>query len=639
MSLSHLIEYPDPEQRTVSKLVQSAMSKFSDRIFLGEPGALHDKPAGSPYQFETYAQISAKLWGLARGLDALGVKRGARIGIWSINRIDWCVTDLAAAVAGFVSVPLYDTLGTGAVEFVTGHAELEVLVGSRDKLSQMIELRSKFPHVRYVVMMDGRPSDKRFLAEQRAAGKATDVLALSELIAKGAGLTTKFEEASPDDLYTIMYTSGTTGDPKGVMLTNRNVMSSAAALLLRVSKEYDHEQHYLLSYMPLAHIYERVLELINLTRGQAIGYFTGDIKKLPEDIALLRPTVLPGVPRVFQRVYDAIYQQVNASNVIRRTLFSWAVEDKQEAEKVRGTTPIWDKLVFSKVRERLGGRIKFMSSGSAPMSPLTAEFMRGVFGTAFVEGYGLTETAASGTAMEVDADGRYYGDYGHIGKPLQCNEFKLMDVPDMDYLTTDKPCPRGEICVRGHNVFIGYYKEPGKTAEVMEDGWFRTGDIGLLRADGNYQIIDRKKNIFKLSQGEYIRAEHIEREYGRSEWVLNNNVFVYGDSYKNHLVGVIVPNIEYARVSGKLKEWGLESASPAQICQDQRVREAVMESLTKAANDAKLQGFERMARVHLHPDEWTPENGMLTPSFKLKRHFMTQFFKPQLDALYATAKL
>jgi long-chain acyl-CoA synthetase len=332
-----------------------------------------------------------------------------------------------------------------------------------------------------------------------------------------------------------------TGNPKGAILKHVNLVSAVGGVNSLMPPEFLSETDIALSYLPAAHIYERSVDLTSIDCGRALGFSQGDNTKLAEDVAELKPTLFPGVPRVWQRMYDRINAQVSGSNLIARQMFQRGLAAKTDAiaHGISDQT-LWDRLVFSKVAARFGGRLKVLISGAAPISATVAEFIHIAFQAPMLEGYGLTETCATLTLGVLDCPnmGR------DVGIPLPCNEVKLVDVPDMGYLTTDQPHPRGEIWVRGFNVFSGYFKLPEVTAECLTpDGWFQTGDVGQWQPNGSLKIIDRKKvrltaseqtappsraaahsvasrclscpcqNLFKLSQGEYIRPEHIEGAY------------------------------------------------------------------------------------------------------------------------------
>jgi long-chain acyl-CoA synthetase len=292
---------------------------------------------------------------------------------------------------------------------------------------------------------------------------------------------------------------------------------------------------------------------------------------------------------------------------------------------------LWDRIIFNKVRAVFGGRVRLMVSGSAPISGEVLDFMRIAFCCDVLEGYGMTETAAAAT-------GTFPGEIGtaHVGVPNMCVELKLMDVPDMDYLATDLPYPRGEICLRGHNIFKGYYKDPEKTKEALdEEGWLHTGDIGQINSNGTLSIIDRKKNIFKLAQGEYIAPEKIENVY--ITLPLLAQLYVHGDSLESSLVAVVVPDpevfVDWARaICGK------KTATMEELCRNAVVRKAMLAELTQVGQAAKLQGFEQIKHLHLEPNLFTVENGLLTPTFKAKRDKCAAHYKPIIQELYAELK-
>ncbi|RCH89090.1 Long chain acyl-CoA synthetase 7 peroxisomal, partial [Rhizopus stolonifer] len=286
---------------------------------------------------------------------------------------------------------------------------------------------------------------------------------------------------------------------------------------------------------------------------------------------------------------------------------------------------LWDRVVFATIRQKLGGRLRFILSGSAPVSPDVIDFMRICFSAKVYEGYGQTENFCAGCLTITDDNTS-----GVVGAPFPCSEIKLVDVPDMDYLSTDKPHPRGEICIRGHAVMREYYKSPEKTAETIDqDGWLHTGDIGMFDAANRLVIIDRLKNIFKLSQGEYIAPEKIEGVYQKHELVAQ--AYVYGDSMQASLVGVIVPDKE------SFKAWTQEQfSSVSNPYEDDQVKKEYLKTLTAFGKQNDLKGFEQIRAVYLTPKEFNIDNDLLTPTFKLKRETAKKTFQSQIDAMYAT---
>ncbi|GJZ83991.1 long chain acyl- synthetase 6, peroxisomal-like protein, partial [Tanacetum coccineum] len=345
-----------------------------------------------------------------------------------------------------------------------------------------------------------------------------------------------------------------------------------------------------------------------------------DSMKLMDDMVSLRPTVFFGVPRVFNRLYAGITSAVQSSGVLRKRLFNAAYAAKRQAIlDGKNSSAMWDTLVFNKIQGMLGGRVRFIMSAASPLSPDVLEFLRVCLGCVFLEAYGMTENSCAISNMD-------FGDNlcGHVGSPSPACEIKLVDVPEMDYTSADQPHPRGEICIRGPTVFQGYYKDEVQTREIIdEDGWLHTGDIGLWLPEGRLKIIDRKKNIFKLSQGEYVAAEKIENVYVNSKFVAQCFVYgmidftfisVSGDSLKSSLVAVVSLDED------AFKAWaaaeGIECKDFRQLCNDPRARAAVLADMTQVAKKAQLRGFECVKAVTLVVEPFTMENGLLTPTFK-----------------------
>jgi len=635
-SPDRILEHPYEGVATLYDNYLRALSLYPHNACLGTRRYNADGTRGE-YEFSTFKQVAEKAENLASGLVNLGIRAGDRIGTYSINREEVVLAELAANLQSFTTVPLYDTLGEDAVEYVVGHAEIAVIICSRDKTDKVLAVASKLPKLRYVVQMEdfaqrAKVGDKYKASEDWSkylAGTQVKLIELLDVFKSGQTGRQQHVPPKPDDLASILYTSGTTGEPKGVMILHRNMVSSVAGAI-KSTPIYPTDVH--LSYLPLAHIFERIVMISGMSAGASLGFYQGDVKKLVDDIAELKPTTFVGVPRVFHRIYDKIMQGINESPWPRRKLFYYAFQAKTDALRKGEETPYWDTIVFSKIKARFGGRIRVVISGSAPLSPTVQHFLRVCLGCPVLQGYGLSETCAVATVATPEHTG-----YGHVGVPSQCCEIKLFSVPEMEYNVTDvdeegRPTPRGEVCVRGPNVFVGYYKMDEATkATFTEDGYLQTGDIGRWNPDGTLSIIDRKKNIFKLSQGEYIAAEKLEGVFTRSAYI--SQMFVYGDSYKSYLVGVVVLDLE-ALVPWAKQNLKTNDYSGAALCANPEVQQFIMQEITTQARNAKLRGFELVKAVHLEHAEFSIDNGLVTPTFKLKRAALKKHYEDVLSKLY-----
>ncbi|CAG5992986.1 unnamed protein product [Menidia menidia] len=354
-----------------------------------------------------------------------------------------------------------------------------------------------------------------------------------------------------------------------------------------------------------------------LVQGARIGFFQGDIRKLPDDLNTLKPTMFPVVPRLLNRMYDKIFGQANSP--VKRWLLNFAYRRKQ-AEMSKGIMrrdSIWDRLIFRKVQASLGGHVRLMLTGAAPISPTVLTFLRAALGCQFYEGYGQTECTA-GCTMTTP------GDWSAV---------KLVDVPEMNYLAVNG---EGEVCVKGANVFLGYLNDPEKTAEAIDaDGWLHTGDIGKWLPNGTLKIVDRKKHIFKLAQGEYIAPEKIENIYIRSDAVAQ--VFVHGDSLQAHLIAVVVPDPDFLS-SWTKRTLGLQG-SYEELCSKADVKVAILEDMLRLGKEGGLKSFEQVKDIYIHTELFSIDNGLLTPTMKAKRNELLQHFRSQLDELYAGTKM
>jgi len=610
-----------------------------------------DGPKRGAYVWESYEDVDTVVRQLASGLLDLGCKAEDNIGLFSINRAEWLMTALAAYSQRMRVVSLYATLGEDAVEYIANHAEIGVVVVEKANLKKVIHLIPKVPTLKTIIQFDPNPLYKNVgdvvTEADREACKAAGVtlLGFSEVVARGKEKEQFPAEVLGEDLAMIMYTSGTTGVPKGAMLRHSNIIAAAASVpsIIQLQETDVH-----ISYLPLAHIFESVIIHAVTVYGGAVGFFQGNVKKLTDDFQALSPSILIGVPRVFQKVYQKVFAGVAAKNFIARWYFGKAYNG--QCTQLRANKPrfaSYDNKVFIPLRNRIGlSKVRFILTGAAPCPPYLMEFLKVVVGCAVTQGYGMTEGSAGQCVTRIDDP-----NVGHCGPPLSSNDLKLRDVPDMNYLHTDKPYPRGEILVRGANVFAGYFKNPEATAETLtEDGWLCTGDIGRINPNGTISVIDRKKNLFKLAQGEYIAVEKVEAVYSKSPVV--SQLWVYGNSFKSTVMAVIVPNAEYVVAHAKGKGWWScdEAVGSPAYCEafdklfqgphKDELKKFVFDELKKEAGS--LKGFEKIqdviveSKIDASLTGFTEANNCLTPTFKLRRPYLLDRYRVQLKALYTT---
>ena len=543
---------------------------------------------------------------VSRGLVALGVKPGDRIAlITNSNRHEWDILDHAVMQIGAVDVPIYPTMTPDDCEYILNHAEALYCFVSNEELYQKIEsIRGKCSSLKGVYTFD----------EVKGAANWKSLFQLGE--------STRQEEVdqlraavNETDLATIIYTSGTTGLPKGVMLSHRNISSNAINSEERLPL-LEKGKSQCLSFLPVSHIYERMLHYMYIANG--IHMYLGGMDTIKDDLAVARPHIFTGVPRLFEKFYDGIYQKGMANTGIKKKLFSWAHDLALQWEP-DGANGAWyefqlaiaRKLVFSKVKAALGlTDIRAVASGSAALQMRLAKFFNGA-GIPVLEGYGLTETSPVITVNTMRKPNMLKP--GTVGKVIADVEVKIAED--------------GEILCKGPNVMMGYYREPEKTAEVLKDGWFSTGDIGEIK-DGFLRITDRKKELFKTSGGKYVAPQVIENAMKESIHI--EQIIVVGDGQK-FPAALIVPEFI------SLKEW----ASQAGVAVDQemnwlkdvRVIKRMEEEINRI--NARFGGWEQIKAFRLLPRPFTIEAGEITPTLKLKRKQICNNWKSEIDSIYA----
>nr|GLL29154.1 long chain acyl-CoA synthetase 4-like [Ipomoea trifida] len=602
-----------------------SVEKYPNNRMLGRREIVNGK-AGK-YVWMTYKEVYDVVMKVGSSIRSCGVEQGGKCGIYGANCPEWMISMEACNAHGLYCVPLYDTLGAGAVEFIISHAEVTIAFSEEKK---MPELLKTFPnaakYLKTVVSLG------KVAPEQKEEFEKFGVVVYpwEEFLLLGKDKDFDLPVKKKTDICTIMYTSGTTGDPKGVMISNNSIVTLIAGVkrLLECANEALTANDVYLSFLPLAHIFDRAIEECFIHHGASIGFWRGDVKLLVEDIGELKPTVFCAVPRVLDRIYSGLQQKISTGGLVKNTMFNFAYAFKfhnmKKGRRHYEASPLCDKMVFSKVKAGLGGRVRIILSGAAPLASHIETFLRVVACAHVLQGYGLTETCA-GTFVSLP---NQLDMLGTVGPPVPNVDVCLESVPEMGYDALSS-IPRGEICVRGDTLFSGYYKREDLTQEVMIDGWFHTGDIGEWQPNGSLKVIDRKKNIFKLSQGEYVAVENLENIFGEISVI--DMIWIYGNSFEYFLVAVINPN------KPLVEKWAEQNGLAGDfesLCENPSVKEYILGELSKTAKEKKLKGFEVIKAVHLDPVPFDMERDLLTPTFKKKRPQLLKYYQNIIDIMY-----
>ena len=558
-------------------------------------------------------EMLARVKHIAAGLHAIGARRGDRVALLSDSRVEWTLPDAGSIFAGTVDVPIYPTLTPSQVRYILNDSGACILfLADRQKYDEIKDALGECPEVKHVIFFD-------------AAGVTSEEgLTLVQLEEKGRELEQRepgyvdrlAAQTKPDELATIIYTSGTTGEPKGVMLTHSNLVTN----LIDSSGHLSFGEHdTALSVLPLSHVFERQAMYMYLHQGMAV-YFAESIQTVGPNLREVRPTVLVGVPRIFEKIYQRIRERAAEAGWLSAALLAWSVSvAKDYARLAIAHQPVpaflklkhWIalKLVFSKWQRAFGGRMRLLVSGGAAL-PEDLSYIYIGAGIPIVQGYGLTETSPVITASRID-DNRV----GTVGKA----------IPNVDIRIAED----GEIEVRGPNVMRGYYNKPEETRAVFtSDGWFKTGDIGAIDPDGFLRITDRKKELFKTSGGKYISPQPIEQAIKASRFV--NQVVLIGAERK-FPAALVVPVWEQLESYCKLK--GIEVKSHTELCQHPRIIDLIQRQID--ALTPNLAKYERIKKVALLENEFTIEGGELTPTLKVKRRVIDEKYRDVIEKIYA----
>ncbi|RXN22963.1 long-chain-fatty-acid-- ligase 3-like protein [Labeo rohita] len=602
---------------TLDKVFEYAVVHFPQRDCLGTRELLSEEDEIQPngkvilgdYNWLSYEDTFHLSQRFGSGLAALGQKPLCNIAVFCETRAEWIIAAQACFMYNFPLVTLYSTLGGAAIAHGLNETEVTHIITSKDLLqSRLKAILMDVPRLKHIIVVDKKPTSWPDLPR---GIMVHSMAAVQELGSKSENIMVSRRQPVPSDIAVIMYTSGSTGIPKGVMISHSNIIAGITGMAERIPSLNENDTY--IGYLPLAHVLELSAELVCVSHGCRIGYSSpqtladqsSKIKKGSKgDTSMLRPTLMAAVPEIMDRIYKNVMTKVEEMSSVQKTLFVLAYNYKMEQISKGYSTPLCDRLVFKKVRSLLGGNTRVLLSGGAPLSAATQRFMNICFCCPVGQGYGLTETCGAGT------------------------------ISECGYFSTDKPNPRGEILIGGPNVTMGYYKNEQKNREdffvdANSQRWFCTGDIGEFHPDGCLKIIDRKKDLVKLQAGEYVSL-------GKVEAVLKNcplidNICAYANSDESYVIGFVVPNQK--QLTALAEQKGIRGPWE-EICNHGEMEKEVLRIITDAAITGKLERFEIPKKIRLSAEPWTPETGLVTDAFKLKRKELKTHYQDDIERMY-----
>jgi long-chain acyl-CoA synthetase len=584
--------------RTVNDVFVRATGRGDRTVLMAQATAAEWSPISSA---ELYGRVRA----LAEVLRGWGVERGERVALLSENRWEWAITDFAVLAIGAVDVPLYSTLTPEQIGYMLNDSAAKVVVVSTAEQYEKIAAAGDIPTLEHVIVMDGG-------SFEGADSFATLMEGARQRESRDAEFDAMLETARPEDLATIIYTSGTTGEPKGVMLTHGNLASNLNYSTVPLGLN---ESDSCISFLPLSHVTARHLDYALLCNGCKLAY-CAKFDQLPGAMKVIKPTIFVAVPRVYEKIRQAV-EGKSASSPLKNKILHWAlgVGTAHRSETLSGKEPgglswvLAKKLVFGKIAEAFGGKVRIFIAGGAPLGMDTAGWFADA-GIVILEGYGLTETSPV-IGLNYPSTNRI----GTVGKPLENVQCRF--------------AADGELEVKGPSIFVGYWKKDNETKESFtQDGWFKTGDIGNIDNDGFLSITDRKKELLKTSGGKLIAPQPIENKLKANTLV--GHAALVGDKHKFASV-LISPNL--AALKGWAKGQGVATEDAAALVNDPKVVKAYQEIVDRV--NCGLAHYESIKRVCVVADEWSVEDGTMTPSMKLKRRVVNERYAKEISAFYA----
>jgi long-chain acyl-CoA synthetase len=587
---------------TVADLLPIAVREHGDRR-----AVMYKEEGASDWTSKSYSEVGEIVQALSLGLIDLGIEKGDKVSILANTRPEWTYFDFAALTAGATVVPIYQTNSPEECQYVLENSDAKaVIVEDAEQLAKIREVRDRCPVLEHVILMTGRADDAISADDLAERGSSHEVSEWEE----------RWSSVTPDDICTFIYTSGTTGPPKGCVISHRNYRSMLD-MVLGVRALGDDELTYL--YLPLAHSFALLIQFGTVALGATLAYWQRDPLKIMSDLAEVKPTYFPSVPRIFEKIYTAATAAAESAGGLQKMVFDWAVRvghrmreteraGKEPGFLLRRQYEIADKQVLSKIRNLFGGRIKLAVSGAAPINPEILRFFDAA-GVLVIEGWGMTETSTAATIATAE-DFKF----GTVGRPFPGCEVKIAED--------------GEILVRGPNIFQGYYKNPEATAETLVDGWLHTGDIGEIDSEGYMKITGRKKDIIITAGGKNITPANLEAEIKQHPLV--SQCVVIGDR-RPYLVALVTLDPEEAEKFAK--EHDLPS-DPEALASNPEIRKALDEHLEKV--NSKFARVEQVKKIAILPHDLSQEGGELTPTMKVKRNVVADKYAPQIETLYSS---
>lgn len=597
-----------PRSFTMTDILDNCVKAFPDSDCQGERKVNTDGSYGD-YKWLSFRQFRQQCLYFAAGMQSLGIKKGDKIGIFSHSSIQWQIVNFSSLYIGAIPVTVSDSFYPDSSKYIINHSKCRMLVLNGLNVDKFKTYMKDLKNLEFVVAI--------------SYIKSESIMTFDEIIERGKQFK-EFEQYHPvkDDIALIMYTSGNSGMPKGCIISHGALIAGATGLSSAGFSVSTNDTYF--SFLPLSHIFELTTQLTLMTHGVRVGYFSGDMRNILKDCQALQPTVFSGVPKVFNRIVENIYKEIEESNFMFRFIVKSALKTKIDSILNGEPSSLFsDIFIFSKFKKILGGRIRLLICGGAPILPENYTLLRAIITQNIIQGYGLTEICAAGCLQEVGSQSTAL-----VGPCAICVDMKFREVEGLNY-DPKGPTPSGELLFRGPNLFKGYLDDPESTNEAFVDGWLATGDIGILTSEGFIQIIDNVKQLVKLSNGEYISLKKLREIYSETNGV--ENIFIFSNSHKNQPVAVVVPTQNY------MDDWlarGIESFETSEIAKSE-----ILRNLNERANALRLRPHEHICNIIIDKEAFTVQNGLLVSPTQQDFQAIRLKYESRLFDLYSEKNL